>query len=166
MALDDCTRCRVLRVYPRRTAHHTLDFIDAVLEEMGFPVQRIQTDRGGEFCAYQVQKRLMDYGIKFRPIRPGSPHLNGKVERSQKTDKLEFYAAMDLDDPDLSDRLADWLYYNWQRPHGALNGKTPRQKASELSSCTPFWDDVSDNYDPSKERFQQRHYQADLRVKN
>ena len=63
----------------------------------------------------------MDYGIKFRPIRPGSPHLNGKVERSQKTDKLEFYATCDLDDPDLEDRLAEWQhYYNWRRPHGAL----------------------------------------------
>ena len=74
-AVDDCTRYRVLRVYPRRTAANTLDFLDAVIEEMAFPIQRIQTDRGSEFFAHNVQERLMEYGIKFRPIRPASPHL-------------------------------------------------------------------------------------------
>ncbi len=39
----------------------------------------------------------MQHGIKFRPNKPGSPHLNGKVERSQKTDKSEFYATVDID---------------------------------------------------------------------
>ena len=79
----------------------------------------------------------MDYGIKFRPIRPGSPHLNGKVERSQKTDKLEFYATQDLDDPELPDRLSEWqFYYNWRRPHGALKGKTPMQEPPNLAELT------------------------------
>jgi hypothetical protein len=27
-----------------------------------------------------VQQRLMDSAIKFRPLKPGSLHLNGKVE--------------------------------------------------------------------------------------
>ena len=46
--IDDCTRYRVLRLYERRTAANTLDFLEAVLEEMPFPIQRIQTDRGRE----------------------------------------------------------------------------------------------------------------------
>ena len=165
-AVDDCTRCRVLRVYPRRTARNTLVFLDAVIEEMGFPIQRIQTDRGSEFFAYMVQERLMKYGIKFRPIRPGSPHLNGKVERSQKTDKLEFYATQDLEDPDLADRLAEWqFYYNWRRPHGALKGKTPMQRACELMNVTPIWAEVSDLYEPAAERLQDKNYQVDLQLR-
>ena len=165
-AVDDCTRCRVLRVYPRRTAGNTLKFLDPVIEEMGFAIQRIQTDRGSEFFAYKVQETLMDYGIKFRPIRPGSPHLNGKVERSQKTDKLEFYATQDLADPELPDRLSEWqFYYNWRRPHGALKGKTPMQKAAELGAVTPLWEDVSALYDPTKQRIQDRNYQLDLRLR-
>ena len=59
-------------------------FLKRVIEEMPFPVQAIQTDRGREFFAYCFQEKLMEYGIKFRPIRPASPHLNGKVERSQR----------------------------------------------------------------------------------
>jgi len=33
------------------------------------------------------------------------PHLNGKVERSQKTDLDEFYATVDLTSPDLEGLL-------------------------------------------------------------
>jgi transposase InsO family protein len=52
----------------------------------------------------------MELGIKFRPNKPGSPHLNGKVERSQKTDKAEFYATIDTtsDDVDVL-RAYDWI---------------------------------------------------------
>jgi transposase InsO family protein len=103
-SIDDCTRYRVLRLYPRRTSSHTLDFIDCVIDEMLFPIQRLQTDRGREFFAVKVQEKLMEKGIKFRPHRPGSPHLNGKVERSQKTDKTEFYSTLDLAAKDLGDR--------------------------------------------------------------
>lgn len=78
-AIDDCTRWKVLALYKRRTAKNTLDFLDQVVERMPFPIQRFQTDRGKEFFAYAVQERLMDWGIKFRPIKPASPHLNGKV---------------------------------------------------------------------------------------
>ena len=75
-AIEDCTRVRVLAIYPRRTAANSLLFLERVLEEMPFPVQAIQTDRGREFFAYCFQEKLMEYGIKFRPIRPASPHLN------------------------------------------------------------------------------------------
>lgn len=63
---------------------------------MPFPIQRIQTDRGQEFFAYAVQERLMSWAIKFRPIKPYSPYLNGKVERSQRTDLDEFWSSIDF----------------------------------------------------------------------
>ena len=50
-------------------------------------------------------------GGKFRPIKPRSPHLNGKVERSQQTDLQEFYRTVDLNDPDLNNKLAEWQFY-------------------------------------------------------
>lgn len=164
-AIDDCTRYRVLRLYNRRTAQNTLDFIDCVMEEMPFPVQRFQTDRGREFFAEKVQKRLMEYGIKFRPNKPGSPHLNGKVERSQKTDKAEFYATVNLSAEDLDDQLALWQhFYNWDRPHSAHNGKTPNERFIELIDDTPFYDEVSDNYQLGSERLQDANYKVDLEL--
>ncbi len=68
------------------------------------------SDRPGKrVFAVKVQERLKEYGIKFRPNKPGAPHLSGKVERSQKTDKAEFYATVDLSTDDLEERLAELL---------------------------------------------------------
>jgi transposase-like protein len=94
-AIDDCSRWQVLGLYPRRTAADTRDFLEHVLEEMPFPVQRVQTDRGQEFFAYEVQDDLRERHIKFRPNRPRAPHLNGKVERVQRTALEEFWSTVD-----------------------------------------------------------------------
>jgi len=164
-SIDDCTRYRVLRVYENRKAANTLDFIDCVVEEMPFPIQRIQTDRGREFFAAKVQEKLMEFGIKFRPNKPGSPHLNGKVERSQKTDKAEFYATIDINTDNIDDLLTQWQhYYNWERPHSAHGGKSPMERYFELSDETPFSDEVDRLYDPSKERIQDANYKVDLEL--
>jgi len=61
-AVDDCTRYLVVEIYPRRTAKNTLLFLEKVCEEMPFPIQRIQTDRGTEFFAHKVQERLLERG--------------------------------------------------------------------------------------------------------
>lgn len=164
-AVDDCSRFRVLAIYPRRNATNTLDFIDHVTEEMPFPIQRIQTDRGLEFFAEKVQRRFMDLAIKFRPNKPRSPHLNGKVERSQQTDLHEFWATVDLTDPKLDALLSEWQhFYNWDRPHGALHGKSPIDRVCELMSATPLFEDVGAAYDPSRERIRHQEYAIDLRI--
>jgi len=164
-AIDDCTRYRVLGLYPERDAASTLLFLERVVEEMPFPVQRVQTDRGREFFAEKVQQCLMEWGIKFRPIKPGSPHLNGKVERSQKTDLQEFYPTVDLTSKELETRLDEWQhYYNWYRPHGSLNGKTPMDRFFEWIEKTPFSDQVDRAYDPTKERIQEANYRLDLEL--
>lgn len=62
-----------------------------MLEEFRFPVQRVQTDRDGEFFGMVFEVALRRNAIKFRPIKLRSPHLNGKVERSQLPDRREFW---------------------------------------------------------------------------
>jgi transposase InsO family protein len=163
-AIDDCSRWRVLQIYQRRTASNTLCFIDEMIERFPFP---IQTDRGLEFFALEVQFRLMEYGIKFRPNKPRSPHLNGKVERSQQTDLREFYATVDLSNfEQLKTLLAKWeFYYNWHRPHGSLNGKSPIDITHELLSKTPFSDEVYDVYDITKEHIQLQNYHAEMALR-
>ena len=81
-AIDDCSRYLVAGLPRRPSAAATLAFLDHVLEEMPFAIRRIQADRSTEFFAEEVQRRLMAEAIKFRPIPPRSPHLNGKVERA------------------------------------------------------------------------------------
>ncbi len=166
-AVDDCSRWRALEIYKRRSANNTLQFLDLVLEQFPFAIQRIQTDRGLEFFAEKVQRKLMSLGIKFRPNKPGSPHLNGKVERSQKTDLEEFYAIADLSDFEkLRDELGAWqFFYNWQRPHGSLGGKSPADVVSSLSEKTPLWETVVKNYHVKNERIQIANYQVDLAMR-
>jgi transposase InsO family protein len=164
-AVDDCTRYKVLALFSKRTAANTLMFLEKVIEEIPFPIQRIQTDRGREFFAYKVQERLIEYGIKFRPIKPGAPHLNGKVERAQKTDLVEFYATVDLKNPDLKGLLGEWQhFYNWLRPHGGLNGKAPMDRYFELIDKTPFSSDVEKRFDASKETIRVQDYRLDLQL--
>ncbi len=137
-AIDDCSRWQVLGLYPRRTAANTRDFLKHVLKGMPFPVQRVQTDRGGEFFAYEVQDDLRKQQIKFRPNRPRAPHLNGKVERVQRTALEEFWPTVNLKDPDLAARLEDWrTFYNHHRPHGAPSGGTPVERIAALAPTIP-----------------------------
>jgi transposase InsO family protein len=165
-AIDDCTRIRVLALYSRRTANNTLLFLERVIDELPFPIQRIQTDRGREFFAHSVQQRLREYGIKFRPVKPASPHLNGKVERSQRTELEEFYPTVDLKTTDLNERLAAWQdHYNHFRSHGSLGGLTPWEKWHELAKVTPCWDEVEADYDSAKERMRHADYRIDTQLR-
>ncbi len=167
-ATDDCTRVRVLGLYSARTARNAVHFLEEwLLEEFPFPIQRIQTDRGGEFFGLVFQKALRQHCIKFRPIPPRSPHLNGKVERSQQTDWIEFYATADLRDPELEDRLGEWqFFYNWHRPHSSLSGKTPMERCCELHEQTPLRWTVCEAYEFAPlEEYRERDFQQDLRIR-
>jgi len=164
-AVDDCSRYRVMYTYRRRTAKNSIDFLDRLIDQMPFPIQRIQTDRGREFFAYKFQEKLQEYGIKFRPIKPRSPHLNGKVERSHQTDLREFYVTADLKDKKLNDRLEEWqFHYNWHRPHSSLNNKTPIDVVNEKSNLTPYWEDLHHKYDISKEPILEQNYWYQTRI--
>jgi transposase InsO family protein len=160
-AVDDCTRLRVLRLFPSKHAENTVKFLHAVIESFIFPVQRIQTDWGTEFYNDLFQEELITHFIKFRPIKPKSPHLNGKVERSQKTDKAEFYSHLNLKNKlPLESLLADWEhFYNHKRPHDALYGKTPYERYLELEKYIPTQTDVTTQYWKKTEIIRPRNYQ-------
>jgi len=165
-AVDDCSRFRVLGLYPRRAGRYTLNFLDRVTEEMPFPIQRVQTDRGTEFFAESVQKWLRENFIKFRPIPPRSPHLNGKVERSQLTDLQEFWASRTAASMDDALDLECWQFdYNWRRPHGSLAGLTPAERLAQVADVTPDRETVARSFDESKERLRFSNSKADAAAK-
>lgn len=133
---------------------------------MLFRIQRFQTDHSRKFFAVKVQEKLKQLCIKFRPNKPASPHLNGKVERSQKTDKTEFYPTIDLKSNNLDDLLAEWQHhYNWDRPHSAHHGKSPMERYFELSDITPFSDEAYQDYCSASERIQDADYKVDLELR-
>ena len=131
-AIDDCTRLRVLRIYPRLNQKTAIQFADYVLERLPFQVQQIQTDNGPEFGSV-FHYHVLDKGVGHRYIKPRTPRLNGKVERSHRIDAEEFYRLLDgtvIDDAKVfNNKLREWEdFYNFHRPHGGLGGQTPYER--------------------------------------
>ncbi len=131
-AIDDATRIRALKVYDRHTQKNAIDFIDYVVKKFPFRIHTIRTDRGHEFQAL-FHWHVADNGMRHVYIKARTPQLNGKVERSHRTDKQEFYQLLTYkDDVDLKRKLAQWeKFYNYHRPHGAFRGKTPYEAMRE-----------------------------------
>jgi len=134
-AIDDCTRIRVLRIYDRLNQPSAIRFLDYVLEKLPFKVEVIQTDHGAEFGS-QFHYHVLDRGIGHVYIKPATPRLNGKVERSHRIDQEEFYRMLEgvvIDDTGLFNTLLkEWEdFYNFHRPHGALGGQTPYERLRE-----------------------------------
>jgi len=143
-AIDDCTRIRVLKIYDACNQSSAIRFVNEVLRRLPFRVLVIQTDNGGEFQS-RFHWHLEAQDIRHVYIRPRTPHLNGKVERSHRVDQQEFYQLLDkdgiADDIHLfNDKLREWEnYYNYHRPHGALDGQTPYERllAKSTASVSP-----------------------------
>ncbi len=134
-AIDDCTRLRVLRIYPQLNQKTAIQFADYVLERLPFRVEVIQTDNGAEFQSL-FHYHLLDRGIGHDYIKPRTPRLNGKVERSHRIDAEEFYQLLDgvvIDDTAVfNDKLREWEdFYNYHRPHGGLGGQTPYERLKQ-----------------------------------
>ena len=95
----------------------------------------VRTDCGHEFQVL-FHWHLADQGIQHVYIKPRTPQLNGKVERSHRADQAdqqEFYQLLsDKGDVNLEQRLAEWEhFYNFDRPHGAFAGQTPYEALRE-----------------------------------
>jgi transposase InsO family protein len=132
-AVDDATRIRALHIYDRHSQANAIRFFDYLLEKFPFRIHTVRTDRGHEWQA-RFHWHVEDQGVRHVYIKPRSPQLNGKVERSHRTDQEEFYQLLTYsDDVDLSKKLAAWEdFYNLHRPHGAHDGQTPYEALKRL----------------------------------
>ena len=142
-AIDDCTRIRVLKVYDRCNQRTAIRFIDDVRRRLPFRIQVVQTDNGAEFQS-EFHWHVEALDIRHVYIRPRTPHLNGKVERSHRVDDQEFYQLLDqggiTDNIHLfNEKLREWEdYYNYHRPHGALGGQTPYERLVAKTRAEPL----------------------------
>ena len=132
-ALDDCTRFRVLRLYPRLNSRTSLDFLAELQRALPFPIQRLQCDNGTEFpLAFALSVRAA--GMTHRYIKPRCPEQNGKVERSHRIDGEEFWSRETFTAfEDAARAVRRWEHrYNWQRFSTVLKGETPGEKLQRL----------------------------------
>jgi transposase InsO family protein len=104
---------------------------EAVFKQYGMP-EAIKTDNGAPFASvgiYGLSKLsawFIRLGIKHERIEPGHPEQNGRHERMHRL--LKEVTANPPKNNMQSQQLAfdEFVYeYNFERPHGALNQKTP-----------------------------------------
>lgn len=124
-AIDDATGVRALKIYHYHTQQNAIDFLDYVVSKFPFRIKTVRADNGHEFQA-KFHWHVEDLGMRHVYIKPRTPRLNGKVERSHGTDQREFYRLLTYkDDVDLQAKLSEWeAFYNYHRPHGSLYEKT------------------------------------------
>ncbi|MGV6851348.1 MAG: integrase core domain-containing protein, partial [bacterium] len=117
-AIDDATRIRALKIYAKHNQKCAIDFINYVVETVPFRIKMIRTDNGHGFQT-KFHWHVLDLGMEHAYIKPGTPRLNGKVERSHRTDKQEFYQLLDCTgDVYLRAKLSEWeRFYNLHRPY-------------------------------------------------
>jgi transposase InsO family protein len=141
-AIDDCTRIRVLKIYDSCRQSTAIHFVDEVIRRLPFRILVVQTDNGAEFQS-KFHWHLEQFDIRHVYIRPRTPRLNGKVERSHRVDDQEFYQLLDKDG--ISDdirlynrKLREWEdYYNYHRPHSSLDGQTPYERLMAKTRAQP-----------------------------
>lgn len=122
----------MLRIYPQLNQKTAIQFVDYVLSRLPFGVDVIQTDSGAEFQT-AFHWHVLDKGINHVYIKPQTPRLNGKVERSHRIDAEEFYRLLDgvaIDDAQVfNDKLKEWEdYYNYHRPPRSPRRPTPYER--------------------------------------
>jgi transposase InsO family protein len=152
-AIDECTRVRFLGTSPTKGAEAAVKFLNrcvAFYAALGIKIKRAQSDNGTEFCLPRTEvmanailmghgktksiftEACIAHGIVHRTIKPYSPELNGKVERSHGTDEKRFYSIVKLESLWQWEReLKKWETDYNNRPHRSLNYKTPMQKLRE-----------------------------------
>jgi transposase InsO family protein len=105
------------------------------------PGRVIQTDNGAEFGA-SFHWHVLDKGIGHVSIKPRTPRLYGKVERSHRIDAEEFSRLLEgvvIDDAQVfNDKLKEWEdFYNYHRPHGSLDGQSPYERLKQRTQTRP-----------------------------
>jgi len=138
-AVDDFTREAVVWIAAARTALNATLFLERLVEALPYPVEAVMTDNDLVFTmrfAYYRQRHTrfeqacQSLGIRHRLLRPHAPESNGKVERFIKTVDDECLAVHQPTSCRKRTTLVDQFvwYYNHQRPHLSLAGRTPIQR--------------------------------------
>ena len=128
-ARDFFSRWDRARAYRRQTSITAACFLEYLERKFPFRIKAIQIDGGSEFKRH-FEEACQKRKISLFVLPPRSPKLNGRVERSNRTHREEFYEVEDID---LSleghnRQLEKWHdTYNYVRPHQALAYLTPNE---------------------------------------
>ncbi len=130
VCIDDASRIAFTDILPDEKAVSAIAFLKAAIayyNGLGITVTRVMSDNGSCYKAKDFAKACKTLGLKHIRTRPYTPKTNGKAERFIQTALREWaYARAYPSSESRKDHLPNWTHlYNWHRPHGSLNSKTP-----------------------------------------
>lgn len=105
--------------------------MEAIFKHYGLP-QAIRSDNGTPFASIGAGRLTalsvwwLKLGIRLQRITPGKPQENGRHERMHRTLKAETAKPPAANMKGQQCRFDRWVEeFNFERPHQALDGKTP-----------------------------------------
>ena len=130
VVIDDASRVGFSQIYPDEKAVSAVAFLKAAVAyylSLGVTVTRVMTDNGPCYKSNAFRDACKALGLRHIRTRPYTPRTNGKAERFIQTALREWAYAQAYPSSDRrADELPIWLHrYNWHRPHGSLDAKTP-----------------------------------------
>lgn len=148
--IDSCTRIAwaevVEDIKSLTVMFSALRCFNIIADEYDIRFAELLSDNGPEFGkkssgkkdSHPFERMLMELGIKHRYIRPYRPQTNGKIERFWRTIENDLVRETNFESvEELKEELLRYLvYYNHERPHQALGGKTPVEFAKNCPRIT------------------------------
>ena len=133
VCIDDHSRVAFTQILPDEKKTSAVAFLKAAVayyQSLGVTVQRVMTDNGSCYKSSAFRDACRDLGLRHIRTRPYTPKTNGKAERFIQSALREWAYAKAYDTSiQRAKELPDWIHrYNWHRPHGSLNAKTPISK--------------------------------------
>lgn len=147
-AVDTQTRMAFAACYTNHGSASAANFLQCASQALPDFPEAIQTDNGSEF-ALHFESACRNPNLIHYHTYPKSPKLNAHIERFNRTLNEEFFVQNKYLARDnvkiFNQKLMDWLlWYNGERPHYALNQKSPFQYLVSLSlipseECQMWW---------------------------
>lgn len=147
-AIDVASRWRYLRIFEEQSNHHSVVFLEDVIDKFKYRIESVKTDNGFVFTnrysgTYRREdlspKRLhafdaccAKHNIVHYLIDSGKPAQNGTVERSHREDQEKFYDKNRFKSiQDLQRKIQVWNTEYNNLEHCGLDGKTPLEFLSD-----------------------------------
>jgi len=130
VCIDDHSRVAFTQILPDEKKESAVAFLEAVVayyQILGITLERVMTDNGSCYRSKAFAKACKRLKLKHIRTKPYTPKTNGKAERFIQTALREWaYARAYQTSDQRAEHMPSWLHrYNWHRPHGSLNAKTP-----------------------------------------
>lgn len=115
-------------------AKSMIETLQECIRRYGIP-RIIRTDQGPEFRSLTFQKFVQKHGMRHEFTEKGSPWQNGSLESFNGKLRDECLSRNLFENPAQAKEVIEKhrIFYNTERPHSSLDGKTPSEVFSHDS---------------------------------